>query len=171
MVISGGVPTHQAFFCRQVSARCICHSKTRHEACRRKLQRAGLEELIHTRFSARQGVYPRRHPEVFVFGQNIAIILLNNGATTCDMKTSSVFARIKFLWTQTHVFWLLKELFWLSALWAFARKNIAIFWLEGDTKTQGGVWGLHVRKEDALQVGTPPCILEPTDTCNFSSGS
>ena len=55
--ISGGVPTHQASFCRQVSARCIYHPKTRHGPCRRKLQRAGLEELIHTRLSACQGVY------------------------------------------------------------------------------------------------------------------
>ena len=50
--------------------------------------------------------YPRRHPEFSALSKNLAIILLNNGATTCDMKTSSVFARIKFLWLCEPVFWL-----------------------------------------------------------------
>ena len=49
---------------------------------------------------------PRRHPEFSALSKNLAIILLNNGATTCDMKTSSVFARIKFLWLCEPVFWL-----------------------------------------------------------------
>ena len=74
--------------------------------------------------------------------------MLNNGAKPCDMKTSSVFARIKFLWTQIHALFFfgfeaeeLKEPSWLPALLAFESKDIAILWLESDTKTQGGVWG------------------------------
>ena len=38
----------------------------------------------------------------------------------------------------------LEELFWLRQNYTYilaASKNIAIFWLESDTKTQGGVWG------------------------------
>ena len=61
-------------------------------------------------------------------------------------KQAQFFARIKFFVDSDSRFFFffeakeLKELFWLSALLAFASKSIGIFWLENDTKPQGSVW-------------------------------
>ena len=63
----------------------------------------------------RESHYPRRHPEFSALSKNLAIILLNNGATTCDMKTSSVFARIKFLEGLEELFWPRQKLTYILA--------------------------------------------------------
>ena len=51
----------------------------------------------------------------------------------------------------------LEELFWLRQNYTYilaASKNIAILWLESDTKTQGGVWGKSTDDRP-----TPRCCL------------
>ena len=49
----------------------------------------------------------------------------------------------------------LEELFWLGQNYTYilaASKNIAIFWLESDRKTLGGVVGLQIRDERRYDV-------------------
>ena len=61
--------------------------------------------------------YPRRHPEFSALSKSLAIILLNNGATACDMKQAPFLLALNFCGLRFMFFGFeaeeLEELFWL----------------------------------------------------------